>query len=113
MSRLVHTHDACNSHAALRALEDARICLRAQAIRAELRHTAASWHEARRLISRWRICCVVLARERCEGPMVAVRVSHGEVARGIVALVDDLVHDPRPQFNGASQHRVRIGGHHV
>jgi len=49
-----------------------------------------------------------LARERCECPVVAVRVGHGEVAGRVVGLVGELVHDRCFQCVSACHHCVRV-----
>jgi hypothetical protein len=54
-----------------------------------------------------------LSREGGERPVVAVWVSHREVTRWVVRLVDELVHDPHFQRTCASHHLVRSRSHNV
>jgi hypothetical protein len=55
----------------------------------------------------------LLARERCEGPMIAVGVGHGEIAGWIVGLVHKLVNNRRFQGARPGHHYVRIDRHDV
>src|SRR5947209_8218065 len=49
-----------------------------------------------------------LARERGEGPVVSVGVCHREIARGIVGLIHEWVHDGRAELERSLHHSVRV-----